>query len=347
MRLFGSRAEVSQAIMDVGLGQWHDQLLALARPTLRYISGAAAADSAAIGASRTGGTPDLPSKLKWPIRPPYPDADVRNIELRDHPARKLHSYEREQRNRRRDDIIAKDALLPFIAQLDLREAWRKQQFDVDLPQDGRLLFFYDAREHPYGFDPPDGIGFRALWDESPVSDLARTAEPAELAIDCLILPAKALQCVAGLALPEWETFGYEALNIPVQERDRYCRLIRPYYDLLKEGDFDRLPEIEKVPQHYLGGWGEPRQSGYMELECELVTMGFSTGGADRFAGQEAADRARSRQADWCLLAQFGCEEFCTEGMEHEWFTGLKLYFWIRRDDLASRRFENTWVLARP
>lgn len=210
MRLFDSTAEVSEAITEVGLGQWHDQLLGLARPTIRYAS---------IGTSRAGGTPDLHPKLKWPIRRPYPDAAVRNAELRDHPAHEFHSNEQKERNRRRDELIAKDAFLPFIAQIDLAEAWGQRHFDVDLPRHGRLLFFYDAREHPYGFDPPDITGFRVIWDDAPVADLMRAVGPDELAIDCLVLPAKMLHGTAGLMLPDRETFAYEALNIPVQELD--------------------------------------------------------------------------------------------------------------------------------
>jgi len=75
----------------------------------------------------------------------------------------------------------------------------------------------------------------------------------------------------------------------------------------------------------------------MELECELVSTGVSTG---RHYPKDAEDRARSRRADWCLLAQFDCGEVATAGLEHEWFTGRRLYFWIRREDLALRRFES-------
>jgi uncharacterized protein YwqG len=337
MRLFGSTAEVSKAIKDVGLDQWHDQLLGLARPTVRYVANASAGH-AAVGASRVGGTPDLPPQLKWPTRPPYPDADVRNIEVRDHPAKALHTGAQKDRDRRRDEIIAKNAFLPFIAQIDLAHAWRLRPFDIDLPKEGRLLFFYDAREVPFGFVLADMIGFRVLWDHAPVSALSRAAAPAELKIDALVLPAKTLHGASGLALPEWETFAYEALRIPNQYSDQYDRLLHPFADL----PYEEQPDVEKLPNHYVGGWGEPRQSGHMELECELVRLGFSV---DTRSDDEK-NQASLRQADWCLLAQFNCEEFHTEGLEHEWFTSLELYFWIKRDDLAARRFERTWIVVR-
>jgi hypothetical protein len=341
MHLFSSIAEVSEAIREVGLGRWHDQLFGLIRPTVRYI--ADAADSpATIGASRAGGTPDLPSTLQWPIRPPYPDADVRNIEVRDHPANHLRTREQRERDRRRDEIIAKNALLPFIAQIDLADAWRRQQFDINLPKHGRLLFFYDARETPYGFGPPDATGFRVIWDESSVSDLVRAADPEELSIDSLILPTKTLCPAAGFMLPHWESFAYDALNIPVAELDRYSKLSWPYDDVPGESWYDRSPEIEKVPHHYLGGWGAPSPMGHLERSCELVRMGFSCG---RFIKEEV-DQTRAKQAEWCLLAEFDCEGFLTQGLEHEWFTGLTLHFLVTRDDLAAQRFDRVWTLAR-
>jgi len=339
MRLFGSLDEASKAIVEVGLEQWHDELLAHGRPTVRYTVDNMRDGAAGIGASRMGGTPDLPPNMDWLLRPPYVDATVRNAEVRDHEAIKLRSLDFRLRNDRARRLIGTDARLPFVAQIDLAKAWRIQKFDVELPKGGRLLFFYDARESPPGFDRADAAGFRVIWDETPISALVRAAAPAELVIDALVFPQKTLCATPGYALPDWETFAYERIGMPLSELEKYGKLRDTY------GEAETLSEVEWRGHHYLGGWGD-RLSGAsadMELECELVSTGVSTG---RHYPKDAEDRARSRRADWCLLAQFDCGEVATAGLEHEWFTGRRLYFWIRREDLALRRFESVWVLTR-
>ena len=339
MRLFGSPDEVSKAISEAGLQEWHDQLLASARPTVQYVADSERGDTAPIGVSRMGGTPDLPPTLTWPLRPPYTDAKTRNAEIRYHPAVRLRSPDYQLQNDRRNKIIGMDARLPFIAQIDLAEAWRIQQFGCALPKHGRLLFFYDARETPPGFDPADAAGFRVLWDTTPVSELVPVMPMSELAVDALVFAKKKLRPTPGLLLPEWETFAYERIGLPGSELDKYDKLRDTY------GEADQLPEAGWRGRHYLGGWAD-RISGAsadMELECELVTRGVSIGSG--YPEAEAA-QARLRRADWCLLAQFDCGDL-NEGHEfHEWFTRLRLFFWIKSEDLVARRFERVWVLTR-
>ena len=113
-------------------------------------------------------------------------------------------------------------------------------------------------------------------------------------------------------------------------------------EMLATSRFSDHPEIEKVRHHYMGGWGAPSPMGFLERDCELVRMGFSCG---RFI-KEHVDQTHAKQAEWCLLAEFDCEGFLTEGLEHEWFTGLTLHFLITRDNLAARRFDRVWTLAR-
>jgi uncharacterized protein YwqG len=286
-----------------------------------------------------GGTPDLPVTLNWPLRPPYSDAETRNKEIRYHPATKLRSQDYPLQNERRNRIIGMDAWLPFIAQIDLAEAWLVQQFEIDLPKCGRLLFFYDARETPPGFDPADAAGFRVVWNATPVSKLAPAVAPEELGIDALVFPKRNLSPIPGFVLPDWETFAYERIGLSGSEGDKYNTLRDTY------GEADQHSQVEWQGHHYLGGWGD-RISGAsadMELDCELVTRGVDIGSG--YPEAEAAE-ARLRRADWCLVAQFDCGEL-NEGHEsHEWFNSRRLFFWIKCEDLAARRFEKVWVLTR-
>jgi uncharacterized protein YwqG len=97
--------------------------------------------------------------------------------------------------------------------------------------------------------------------------------------------------------------------------------------------------------HYLGGWGDriSGESADMERLCELVTSGVYIG-RQVPAAEEAS--AQPKRCEWCLLAQFNCGEL-GDGLEtHEWFVGRRLFFFIKREDLADRRFEKAWVLTR-
>ena len=52
--------------------------------------------------------------------------------------------------------------LQFLCRLNLKET---AAFEVskDLPDFGHLLFFYDAKVQPWGFDPDDQLGWRVIW----------------------------------------------------------------------------------------------------------------------------------------------------------------------------------------
>src|SRR5258708_37660773 len=84
MRLFGSLDEASKAIVEVGLEQWHDELLAHGRPTVRYTVDNMRDGAAGIWGGRQGGTPALPPKKGLARRPPCFDAPDREAQGREH-----------------------------------------------------------------------------------------------------------------------------------------------------------------------------------------------------------------------------------------------------------------------
>jgi uncharacterized protein YwqG len=92
------------------------------RPAVRIT--ARKADSAATGASRLGGVPDLPQGLEWPARNGKP--------------------------------------MTFLAQIALEEVTRVLPASA-LPSDGHLWFFYDSEEQPWGYDPGHAPGSRILY----------------------------------------------------------------------------------------------------------------------------------------------------------------------------------------
>lgn len=96
----------------VGLGHVTDDLVALVRPSCRLVPDPSI-DSAAAGASRLGGVPDLPPGTEWPTGP--------------------------------------DAPLSFVAQINLADVAEVMP-SSGLPASGLLAFFYDAvSQSAWGF----------------------------------------------------------------------------------------------------------------------------------------------------------------------------------------------------
>jgi uncharacterized protein YwqG len=101
-----------------------------------------------------------------------------------------------------------------------------------------------------------------------------------------------------------------------------------------------LTGVEQDAQyHHLLGHPQLIQDD-MRGECELVAHGVDpspTGYASGLAKQLLAGAA----AKWELLLQVDSDE---EGLGWMWGDMGRLYFWIRRSDLAARAFDKTWLV---
>lgn len=135
-----------------GAGEIRDRTLALARPCLRMASEPADDSSIPIGASKTGGLPDLPRGFAWP-----PGGDCHAI------------YN--------DDTGGTERLAGFLGQVSLDEiAGSAAAVLSGIPKAGLLsLFCFQDFEN----DNPDAIGVLALHF-SDGSSLVRTEPPEEL-----------------------------------------------------------------------------------------------------------------------------------------------------------------------
>jgi uncharacterized protein YwqG len=85
--------------------------------------------------------------------------------------------------------------------------------------------------------------------------------------------------------------------------------------------------------HRLGGYPDPVQ-GDMQLECQLVSHGIFCGNSTGYADPRRKE-LESGATDWILLLQVDSDD----AIEWSWADGGRLYFWIRRQDLANRRFD--------
>ena len=79
----------------------------------------------------------------------------------------------------------------------------------------------------------------------------------------------------------------------------------------------------------------------MEEECEAVTRGFNMGGIESYPKQYQKE-IRSASIDWILLFQMDTVE--TSDYELMFGDSGHIYFWIKKEDLANKNFENIWLI---
>jgi hypothetical protein len=159
--MFTSVAEARGFLEDAGLGDLAERVVPLLQPCLMLVP----AETDRLGGTRTGGLPDLPSDLPWPVRlkPADSEAIVR-LGGTAHAAGLDQHASREQP-------------YEFIAQIDLSDA-RNFALADHLPPEGRLLFFYDSALGPWR----DGVeSARVIWDRAPLGALTPHPLPTALA----------------------------------------------------------------------------------------------------------------------------------------------------------------------
>ena len=79
----------------------------------------------------------------------------------------------------------------------------------------------------------------------------------------------------------------------------------------------------------------------MERECEEVTRGIYNGGVHEVS-QELEEEIEKNSKDWMLLYQMGVVE--KDGFELMFGDVGHIYFWIKKQDLEKRNFDNVWLI---
>jgi uncharacterized protein YwqG len=229
----------------------------------------------------------------------------------------------------------KNGPLAFVAQINLQEIPANDL----LPGAGLLSFFYDAEQSAWGFDPKDAEGFRTYFftDTPALIRLSQPFRPKPVTV------AQRLRSLFGgksqqlsqysscrlsfdpfLSLPEQAATAMEDLLSQLEDEQSYASFLESYLG----------PE----PQHQLLGLAQPVQ-GEMELECQLVTNGLYTGNPSGYRDPRRKT-LEGGAIDWMLLLQVDSDD--SAGMM--WGDLGMLYFWIRRQDLASLNFDKVWTV---
>ena len=215
--------------------------------------------------------------------------------------------------------------LSFLGQIDLADVVGYPGADA-LPESGLLLFFYEAlAQGAWGFDPEDRGSGVVVYASAPRESLVRRDPPPEL--EGTAFGACALRFRERLTLPWWQSIFVQGLELSNEEVDRYDALIE---ELEQEDEGDLI--------HQILGHPIPIQN-EMQLECQLVSHGINVGGPAGYEDPRVAELAAGATA-WRLLLQLDSEE--AAGMM--WGDMGRLYFWIRAEDLADFRFEESWLV---
>ncbi|WP_170921190.1 YwqG family protein [Enhydrobacter aerosaccus] len=319
-------------------------LAAQARPAILLRTTQSEEDLISLGASKIGGRPDLPRGAAWPIRPAYPDADKRAARHRKEAARLLadsikpHSRmtpEQAQRfslaRRARADAVETEFPLAFFGQFDLSELSREKGFDATFPSDGRLLLFYDLLEQPEEFSPEASVGWRMLWDTTPVSALVRAPIPDALSSisdddwSCVFRAAQVSTETVLTPIPpndkSWNAFPLD---------DDYA--LEEYQEWLSQFG---TPDMSGRDNHQFGGFPQTLQNG-LQARCQLAANGLNCGGLDVWKTEAAKELLKSAK-DWRLVLQIGVDRHAGISQPGAY------YVTMREQDIAARRFDRARV----
>jgi uncharacterized protein YwqG len=207
--------------------------------------------------------------------------------------------------------------LTFVASLDLPSLQAALPAPW-LPSSGRLLFFYDAENQPWGFDPKDRGSWSVMHvDEAVAHNAASLSAP--------VLTRQAMTFEAIDTYPSWERAEVQALELTDAEAE-----------LLSDGS---VAVYRRLPMHQVGGFPQPVQGDQMELECQLVSHGLYCGDSSGYLSREATG-LRAGFADWRLLLQIDTDD----GLGVMWGDAGVLYFWSREQDARAGRFDQAWVV---
>lgn len=206
--------------------------------------------------------------------------------------------------------------LSFIGQLNFEEVSKFDKSEL-LPTKGLLSFFYCADQETWGFDPKDGQRFKTIYSEN-VNELVKKDFPTDLESHS-IFQSNLLTFTSSLSLPTCEDVSIEGL--------------------IQDEDSDNYIEASSGSDNQILGYANCVQ-GTMELECQLVTNGLYCGDSTGYEDprRKALEVGKN---DWVLLLQIDSEEDKTGMM---WGDSGRIYFWIKKQDLLTKDFNNTWCI---
>lgn len=219
--------------------------------------------------------------------------------------------------------------LSFLAQIDCAEIHALDR-DSLLPGRGILSFFYEQDTQCWGDEPEDAGCARAYWFED-ADALRETPLPDDLDAEYR-LPLIAVQLQAAAELPEHEEFGEDG----IPELEQLTEEDGAYEEFLEaRSDYHGDTRIKLL------GYANIIQSD-MKSECVSSTNPKFRKIDWGSVTEEFRAEYHAEKNDWTLLFQL--DSFESGDFRLVFGDWGRLYFWIRKSDLAKRDFSRIWLV---
>lgn len=216
--------------------------------------------------------------------------------------------------------------LSFLCQLNLDEISAYDTENV-LPKTGMLLFFYEQESMRWGFDPED-VGCSRVYYFEEANELEVSEFPEDLPKEYIV--------------KEYDLLFETKASYPSFEE------IECYSDVDCEwDDYDEAIEnkggTNEVERHKFLGYANLIQ-GEMLTECERVSRGLYCGDNKSYeqTAESVKEDIKNKSKDWTLLFQMA--SIIETNYEMMFGDVGNIYFYIRKQDLKERNFNNAWLV---
>lgn len=301
-----------QLMNEAQMGQYVDQIIAMAQNSIRVDASLVNEESLSVGCSKLFGQPDLPPGVDWPWSDP---SDSRYDDIRARYSAKLRKLDID------DEPYAAGVRLTFLAQFRLSDIAELDTHNM-LPHSGMLYFFFDADERRIPVEDP--TSWRVIYYDGDLTQLKRTPFPDDLDEDYRF-PALSVRMWNELVLPD---YGYvstclDSVGMSGDEEFTYAEILEKMSPFGNED-----PEIHRLLGH----------PDLLQGDVFLETIDDQDGVS--YDDPRALDMAR----EWTLLFQMDSIRCEAGKCGPVWGDVGRLYFCIRRDDLAAHCFDNVWLV---
>lgn len=211
--------------------------------------------------------------------------------------------------------------LSFIGQLNCEELSSYDETSL-IPKKGLISFFHCSENS--GYSLYDADKFKILYHED-LSNLKRIDYPNDLDqyveyAPSQVFPANLLRFQSNLSLPSFNEEECIEDIIKYDDRDIYFKI----------ADYGTKHQIFGYPADLLG---------FMKQDCELFTNGIDNREFYNYT-PERQKEIEIASSDWVLLLQINSDP----DVNMYWGDRGFLYFWIRRQDILQKIFDNTWFM---
>ncbi|WP_270465638.1 MULTISPECIES: YwqG family protein [Fusobacterium] len=228
--------------------------------------------------------------------------------------------------------------LSFLAQINLEEVSLLDK-DKLLPDKGILYFFYELETQEWGYSPQSkGCAKVFYFEDSSNFELIDFPKNIE---DDYKIPEFKVNFKSNISLPSYEDFDILNQEEKILEKYRMSKNLKDFENNLFDEYSNFYNEHIELLESYtkLLGYPDVIQNS-MEEECAAIARGFNMGGIGY--PKKYKEEIKKASKDWILLFQMDTIE--TSDYELMFGDCGHIYFWIKKEDLANKNFENIWLI---